>query len=36
MHISDYNKCMGEAEYKKVEICAASSIKEGKACKVCF
>ncbi|XP_049817231.1 chymotrypsin-like elastase family member 1 [Aethina tumida] len=33
MHISDYNKCMGEEEYKKVEICAASSIKEGKACK---
>ncbi|CAH0564328.1 unnamed protein product [Brassicogethes aeneus] len=33
LHISNYKKCLGEPEYQKVEICAASTIQEGKACK---
>jgi hypothetical protein len=34
LHISSYDKCLSEAQFKNVEICAASRIAEGKACKV--
>ncbi|XP_068915442.1 serine protease 29-like isoform X2 [Tenebrio molitor] len=31
LHISSYDKCLSEAQFKNVEICAASRIAEGKA-----
>ncbi|XP_063915699.1 elastase-1-like [Zophobas morio] len=33
LHISNYDKCFSEAQFKTSEICAASKISEGKACK---
>ncbi|KAK4874320.1 hypothetical protein RN001_013680 [Aquatica leii] len=33
MHISSYDKCFNDKQDQNLEICAASTIKEGKACK---
>ncbi|KAF5288463.1 hypothetical protein FQR65_LT02115 [Abscondita terminalis] len=33
LHISTYDKCFNDKEDHHLEICAASTIKEGKACK---
>ncbi|RZC36061.1 heat shock 70 kDa protein II [Asbolus verrucosus] len=33
LHISNYDKCFSDEQFKSVEICAASRIAEGKACK---
>lgn len=34
LHISNYEKCFEEAAFKNIELCAASTVAEGKACKV--
>ncbi|KAI7815396.1 Serine protease [Rhyzopertha dominica] len=33
LHISNYERCFEEAAYKNVELCAASTVTEGKACR---
>ncbi|XP_044252519.1 chymotrypsin-like elastase family member 1 [Tribolium madens] len=33
LHVTNYDKCFSEAQFRNVEICAASRIAEGKACK---
>lgn len=36
LHVTTYDKCFSESQFRNVEICAASRIAEGKACKVRF
>ncbi|KAI4456859.1 trypsin [Holotrichia oblita] len=36
MHISSYQKCFSDQESSKTELCATSTVQEGKACKVCI
>ncbi|KAL3272528.1 hypothetical protein HHI36_014003 [Cryptolaemus montrouzieri] len=33
LHVSSYSKCLNEPEFENVEICATSTMAEGKACK---
>ncbi|KAK9679799.1 Trypsin [Popillia japonica] len=33
MHISSYQKCFSDQESSKTELCATSTVQEGKACK---
>lgn len=34
LHVDTFNKCFSEREFADIEICATSTMAEGKACKV--
>lgn len=33
LHISNYQKCFEDPDFRNLELCATSTVTEGKACK---
>lgn len=34
LHVNSYDRCFNDKKYASQEICATSTVEEGKACKV--